>query len=77
MALTYCFESSYIPSVLSKCRKNDLAVVETQGYESADDLGCRLSNPRKPYFLIRFMNHNILKLKMSKQLNHSCDHYSS
>ena len=31
MALTYCFESSYIPSVLAKCRKNDLAVVDTEG----------------------------------------------
>ena len=29
MAVTYCFESSYIPSVLAKCRKNDLAVVDT------------------------------------------------
>ena len=35
MALTYCFESSYIPSVLAKCRKNDLAVVDTEGQESA------------------------------------------
>jgi len=29
--LTYCFESSYIPSMLIKCRKNDLAVVGTEG----------------------------------------------
>ena len=35
MALTYCFESSYISSVLAKCRKNDLAVVDTEGQESA------------------------------------------
>lgn len=35
MALTYCFEFSYIPSVLSKCRKNDLAVVDTEGHEKA------------------------------------------
>ena len=35
MALRYCFESSYIPSVLAKCRKNDLAVVDTEGCESA------------------------------------------
>jgi len=35
MALTYCFESNLIPSVLAKCRKNDLAVVDTEGYESA------------------------------------------
>jgi len=33
MALTYCFESNFIPSVLSKCRKNDLAVVDTDGCE--------------------------------------------
>ena len=33
--LTYCFESSYIPSVLSKCKKNDLAVVDMEGHESA------------------------------------------
>ena len=35
MALTYCFESSCIPSVLAKCRKNDLAVVDTEGNEKA------------------------------------------
>lgn len=35
MALTYCFESSYIPSVLAKCRKYDLAVVDTEEQESA------------------------------------------
>ena len=35
MALTYCFESSYIPSVLARCRKNDLAVVDTEGCEKA------------------------------------------
>ena len=35
MALTYCFESSYIPSVLARCRRNDLAVVDTEGNEKA------------------------------------------
>ena len=35
MSLTYCFESSYIPSVLSKCRRTDLAVVDTEGNEKA------------------------------------------
>lgn len=35
MALTYCFESSYIHSVLAKCKRNDLAVVDTEGQESA------------------------------------------
>ena len=34
MALTYCFESHLIPSVLAKCKKNDLAVVDTEGRES-------------------------------------------
>lgn len=33
MSLTYCFESSLIPSVLAKCRRNDLAVVDTEGNE--------------------------------------------
>ena len=33
--LTYCFESSCITSVLAKCRRNDLAVVDTEGQESA------------------------------------------
>lgn len=33
--LTYCFESSYIPSVLAKCKRNDLAVVDTEGNEKA------------------------------------------
>lgn len=31
--LTYNFENPV--STLSRCKKNDLAVVETQGYESA------------------------------------------
>lgn len=35
MSLTYCFESSYIPSTLAECRKNDLAVVDTEGNEKA------------------------------------------
>lgn len=30
MALTYCFESSPIPRTLERCRKNDLAVVDTE-----------------------------------------------
>lgn len=34
MSLTYCFESSHVPRTLAKCRKNDLAVVDTEGYES-------------------------------------------
>lgn len=33
MALTYCFEPSLVPRTLSKCRRNDLAVVDTEGYE--------------------------------------------
>lgn len=33
--LTYCFESAYVPRTLAKCRKNDLAVVDTEGQESA------------------------------------------
>lgn len=33
--LTYCFESNYIPSVLAKCKRNDLAVVDTEGHEKA------------------------------------------
>jgi endo-alpha-1,4-polygalactosaminidase (GH114 family) len=33
--LTYCFESSFVPSVLSKCRINDLVVVDTEGCEKA------------------------------------------
>lgn len=35
MSLTYCFESSLIPSTLAECRKNDLAVVDTEWQESA------------------------------------------
>ena len=35
MALTYCFESTYIARTLAKCRKNDLAVVDTEGNEKA------------------------------------------
>lgn len=33
--LTYCFESAYVPRTLAKCKKNDLAVVDTEGHESA------------------------------------------
>ena len=33
--LTYCFESSYVGRTLAKCRRNDLAVVDTEGQESA------------------------------------------
>ncbi len=29
--LTYCFESAYVARTLAKCRKNDLAVVDTEG----------------------------------------------
>lgn len=31
--LIYCFESSHIPRTLAKCKKNDLAVVDTEGHE--------------------------------------------
>jgi len=37
--LTYNFENPIF--TLTKCRKNDLAVVETEGYESADASGRR------------------------------------
>lgn len=33
--LTYCFESTYIPRKLARCKKNDLAVVDTEGHEKA------------------------------------------
>ena len=33
--LTYCFESTYVPRTLARCRKNDLAVVDTEGHEKA------------------------------------------
>lgn len=33
--LTYCFESSHVPRTLAGCRKNDLAVVDTEGHEKA------------------------------------------
>ena len=39
MALRYCFESSHIPRTLAKCRKNDLAVVDTEGHEKAERQG--------------------------------------
>lgn len=31
--LIYCFESAYVARTLAKCRKNDLAVVDTEGHE--------------------------------------------
>ena len=33
--LKYCFEQKYVPSVLSKISKSDLAVVDTEGHEKA------------------------------------------
>ena len=33
--LTYCFESAYVTRTLAKCRKNDLAVIDTEGHEKA------------------------------------------
>jgi endo-alpha-1,4-polygalactosaminidase (GH114 family) len=33
--LTYCFESTYVPRTLAKCKKSDLAVVDTEGHEKA------------------------------------------
>ena len=34
MALRYCFEPSHVPTTLSACKRNDLAVVDTEGQES-------------------------------------------
>ena len=31
--MTYCFESAYVARTLAKCKKNDLAVVDTDGCE--------------------------------------------
>jgi hypothetical protein len=33
--LTYCFESAYVARTLAKCKKNDLAVVDTEGHKKA------------------------------------------
>lgn len=35
MALRYCFESDKVKRTLDKCKKNDLAVIDTEGCESA------------------------------------------
>jgi len=35
MSLWYCFEKAYIKKTLDKCKRNDLAVVDTEGCESA------------------------------------------
>ena len=35
MALTYCLESAYVTRTLARCRKNDLAVVDTEGHTLA------------------------------------------
>ena len=34
MALLYCFEKAYIKTALAKCKRNDLAVVDTDGCEA-------------------------------------------
>ena len=33
--LTYCFESAYTARTLARCKKSDLAVVDTEGQEKA------------------------------------------
>jgi uncharacterized protein (TIGR01370 family) len=33
--LTYCFESAYVARTLAVCKRNDLAVVDTEGHERA------------------------------------------
>ena len=35
MALTYCFEKAYIKTALAKCKRNDLAVIDTDGISTA------------------------------------------
>ena len=35
MALRYCFESDKVKRTLDKCKKNDLAVIDTEGNEGA------------------------------------------
>ena len=35
MSLRYCFEASRVPTALSACKRNDLAVVDTEGHEKA------------------------------------------
>ena len=35
MALRYCFEASHVPTTLSACKRNDLAVIDTEGHEKA------------------------------------------
>lgn len=35
MALRYCFEQDKVKCTLEKCKKNDLAVIDTEGCESA------------------------------------------
>lgn len=33
--LTYCFESAYVARTLARCKRNDLAVIDTEGHEKA------------------------------------------
>lgn len=33
--LTYCFEASRVPATLSASKRNDLAVIDTEGHEKA------------------------------------------
>jgi len=33
--LTYCFESSHVPRTLARCKRNDLAVIDTEGREKS------------------------------------------
>jgi len=35
MALRYCFEASHVPATLSASKRNDLAVVDTEGHEKS------------------------------------------
>ena len=35
MSLRYCFEASHVPTTLSACKRNDLAVIDTEGHEKS------------------------------------------
>jgi len=35
MALKYCFEQKYVARTLKSCKKNDLAVIDTDGIDPA------------------------------------------
>ena len=59
MALRYCFEASRVPVTLSAYKRNDLAVIDTEGRESLV-----IKTVNRSVYVHKYLNN--LKIKYSK-----------